>query len=311
MKLLCSIRRSVMFLTCQGVMIIQVSEKEEFQFMKKQIVTLTAIAALSVGAATTASASSSYTVQSGDTLWEISQDKNVSVESLKGWNNLSSDFILPNQELKIDGQASSETKADNSTYTVKSGDTLFKIASAHGISLDSLISWNGVSGHLIYPGEQLVVKGGTATAEKAPAKTAAAEKAPAKTAAAPAKSAAPAPAPAPAPASAPAEKAPAAASTQSGKTMTVSATAYTAYCAGCSGTTATGIDLRSNPNQKVIAVDPSVIPLGSKVWVEGYGEAIAGDTGGAIKGNKIDVFIPSQGEALQWGRKNITIKVLN
>ena len=93
--------------------------------------------------------------------------------------------------------------------------------------------------------------------------------------------------------------------------MTVSATAYTAYCAGCSGTTATGIDLRSNPNQKVIAVDPSVIPLGSKVWVEGYGEAIAGDTGGAIKGNKIDVFIPSQGAALDWGRKNVTIKVLN
>ena len=282
-------------------MIIQVSEKEEFQFMKKQIVTLTAIAALSVGAATTASASSSYTVQSGDTLWEISQEKNVSVESLKGLNNLSSDLILPNQELKVDGKAASETKADNSTYTVKSGDTLFKIASAHGISLDSLISWNGVSGHLIYPGEQLVVKGGTAAAEKAPAKTAAAP--------APAKS--PAPAPAPTPASAPAEKAPVAASTQSGKTMTVSAAAYTAYCAGCSGTTATGIDLRSNPNQKVIAVDPSVIPLGSKVWVEGYGEAIAGDTGGAIKGNKIDVFIPSQGEALQWGRKTITIKVLN
>ena len=279
-------------------MIVQVSEKEEFQFMKKQIVTLTAIAALSVGAATSASASSSYTVQSGDTLWEISQDKNVSVESLKGWNNLSSDLILPSQELKVDGQAASEPKADNSTYTVKSGDTLFEIASAHGISLDSLVSWNGVSGHVIYPGEELVVKGGAAVAEKAPAKTAAA----------PAKSTAPA---APAPASAPAEKAPAAASTQSGKTMTVSATAYTAYCVGCSGTTATGIDLRSNPNQKVIAVDPSVIPLGSKVWVEGYGEAIAGDTGGAIKGNKIDVFIPSQGAALDWGRKNVTIKVLN
>jgi len=38
---------------------------------------------------------------------------------------------------------------------------------------------------------------------------------------------------------------------------------------------------------KVIEVDPSFIPLGSKVYVEGYGEAIAGDTGGAIKGNKI------------------------
>lgn len=281
-------------------MIVQVSEKEEFQFMKKQIVTLTAIAALSVGAATSASASS-YTVQSGDTLWEISKDKNVSVESLKGWNNLSSDLILPSQELKVDGQATSEKKADSSTYTVKSGDTLAEIASAHGIPLDSLMSWNGISGYMIYPGETLTVKGGTAAAEKVPAKTAAA----------PAKEKAPAPAPKTA--SAPAQKAPApaAASAQSGKTMTVSATAYTAYCAGCSGTTATGIDLRSNPNQKVIAVDPSVIPLGSKVWVEGYGEAIAGDTGGAIKGNKIDVFIPSQGAALEFGRKNVTIKVLN
>ena len=48
----------------------------------------------------------------------------------------------------------------------------------------------------------------------------------------------------------------------------------------------TGINLRANPNLKVIAVDPSVIPLGSKVWVEGYGYAVAGDTGGAIKGNE-------------------------
>jgi len=93
--------------------------------------------------------------------------------------------------------------------------------------------------------------------------------------------------------------------------MTVEATAYTPYCAGCSGITATGIDVRSNPNQKVIAVDPSVIPLGSKVWVEGYGEAIAGDTGGAIKGNKIDILMPTQEQALNFGRKSITIKVLN
>uniref|UniRef100_UPI000530011E 3D domain-containing protein n=1 Tax=Planococcus sp. CAU13 TaxID=1541197 RepID=UPI000530011E len=99
-------------------------------------------------------------------------------------------------------------------------------------------------------------------------------------------------------------------SAQSGKEMQVSATAYTAYCAGCSGITATGIDLRTNPNQKVIAVDPTVIPLGSTVWVEGYGTAIAGDTGGAIKGNKIDVFIPSRDAALQWGRKTVTIKIL-
>lgn len=93
--------------------------------------------------------------------------------------------------------------------------------------------------------------------------------------------------------------------------LVVEATAYTAYCKGCSGITKTGINLRSNPKLKVIAVDPKVIPLGSKVWVEGYGEAIAGDTGGAIKGNKIDVFIPSKTDAYTWGRKQVKIKVYN
>lgn len=274
--------------------------------MKKQIVTLTAIAALSVGAATTASANSSYTVQPGDTLWGISQEKNVSVQNLKNWNDLSSDLIFPNETLSVEGkeQASKKSSNSSSTYTVKSGDTLFKIASAHGISLDQLMSWNNISGHMIYPGQEFAVKGAAAKAAAPAAQSQPAAKAPAKEAPKSTQAA-------PTPASAPAASKPAAASTQSGKEMTVSATAYTAYCAGCSGITRTGIDLRSNPNQKVIAVDPSVIPLGSKVWVEGYGTAIAGDTGGAIKGNKIDVFIPSQSEALNWGRKNVTIKVLD
>ncbi|PIJ98034.1 G5 and 3D domain-containing protein [Lysinibacillus sphaericus] len=91
----------------------------------------------------------------------------------------------------------------------------------------------------------------------------------------------------------------------------VIATAYTAYCKGCSGTTATGINLRSDsaPWMKVIAVDPSVIKLGSKVWVEGYGLAVAEDTGGAIKGNKIDIFVQSETEAKNWGVKKVRIKV--
>jgi 3D (Asp-Asp-Asp) domain-containing protein len=87
------------------------------------------------------------------------------------------------------------------------------------------------------------------------------------------------------------------------KEITVSASAYTAGCNGCSGITSTGINLKKNPGLKVIAVDPRVIPLGSKVYVEGYGYAIAGDTGGAIKGNKIDVSIPTKSAALKWGRK--------
>ncbi|WP_413364237.1 ubiquitin-like domain-containing protein [Lysinibacillus sp. 3P01SB] len=96
-----------------------------------------------------------------------------------------------------------------------------------------------------------------------------------------------------------------------GKEFYVTATAYTANCSGCSGVTATGLNLKANPSSKVIAVDPSVIPLGSKVWVEGYGYAIAADTGGAIKGNKIDVFISSKSQAASWGRKKVRIKVLN
>ena len=95
------------------------------------------------------------------------------------------------------------------------------------------------------------------------------------------------------------------------KILYMNATAYTAYCSGCSGTTATGIDLRANPDAKVVAVDPSVIPLGTKLYVEGYGYAVAGDTGGAIKGNRIDLFMASNDDALKWGRKTVKVRILN
>jgi uncharacterized protein YabE (DUF348 family) len=95
-----------------------------------------------------------------------------------------------------------------------------------------------------------------------------------------------------------------------GKEIYVTATAYTGDCSGCSGRTATGINLRSNPNMKLIAVDPSVIPLGTRVYVEGYGYALAGDTGGGIKGNKIDVFFGSKSAAYQWGLRRIKVRVV-
>ncbi|WP_142331040.1 cell wall-binding protein EntC [Bacillus cereus] len=103
----------------------------------------------------------------------------------------------------------------------------------------------------------------------------------------------------------------------SSREFQVVATAYTAdplengYKAGDQVKSALGHNLTANPNMKLIAVDPSVIPLGSKVWVEGYGVAIAGDTGGAIKGNKIDVLMPDKGTSSSWGRKTVTVKVLN
>ncbi|MDM5155897.1 cell wall-binding protein EntA [Bacillus sp. DX1.1] len=101
-----------------------------------------------------------------------------------------------------------------------------------------------------------------------------------------------------------------------GRELTVEATAYTAHPSENGGTyggrvlTAMGHDLTANPNMKMIAVDPKVIPLGSKVWVEGYGEAIAGDTGGAIKGNRIDVLVGSDSAANNWGRKSVKVKIL-
>lgn len=67
--------------------------------------------------------------------------------------------------------------------------------------------------------------------------------------------------------------------------LTVFSTSYDKNCSGCSETTALGL----KTGYGVIAVDPNVIPLGSKIYVPGYGTAVAGDTGGSIKGNKIDL----------------------
>lgn len=94
-----------------------------------------------------------------------------------------------------------------------------------------------------------------------------------------------------------------------GKTLTVVATAYSRNEPYLTNFTRTGIDLRVNP--MVIAVDPSVIPLGSIVEVPGYGIAIAGDTGSAIIGNKIDLHMEDLQACYDFGRQTLTIKVLN
>nr|WP_251006074.1 3D domain-containing protein [Carnobacterium sp. ISL-102] len=94
-----------------------------------------------------------------------------------------------------------------------------------------------------------------------------------------------------------------------GKSIVVSATGYSTKQANLSTHTATGINLESNP--MVIAVDPRVIPLGSIVEIPGYGTFIAGDTGGAIKGNKIDIHFSTVQQANNFGRKTITVNILN
>ena len=88
-------------------------------------------------------------------------------------------------------------------------------------------------------------------------------------------------------------------------------TAYTSD-RGDSGTvTATGTTVRRNPDgYSTVAVDPRVIPLGTKLYIEGYGLAIAEDTGGAIVGNKVDVYVDSYDEAVNWGRRQVNVYIL-
>ena len=87
---------------------------------------------------------------------------------------------------------------------------------------------------------------------------------------------------------------------------TMEATAYLPTDGSGSGITATGIPARRG----VVAVDPGVIPLGSRVYIPGYGVAIAADTGGAIRGQKVDLCMETYGECMNFGRRNIEVYVL-
>jgi len=60
----------------------------------------------------------------------------------------------------------------------------------------------------------------------------------------------------------------------------------------------------------IVAVDPKVIPMGTKLYVEGYGEAIAADQGGAIKGNRIDLYFDTHQQALNYGMKTVNVTIL-
>ncbi|MBZ9535092.1 LysM peptidoglycan-binding domain-containing protein [Cytobacillus oceanisediminis] len=218
-------------------------------------------------------------VEKGDTLWSISQEKNVSINDIKKWNDLDSDIIKVNDTLTIQ---------EEKKHKVKAGDNLWKISQKYNTTVDQLKEWNKLKSDTIHKDDVLIVsKNNGSTSSKTNITTV--------------------------------NKAVKAENTINANTnttakskeITVEATAYTADCKGCSGVTATGINLKDNPNKKVISVDPSVIPLGSTVYVEGYGTAIAGDTGGAIKGKKIDVHVATKSEALNWGRKQVSVKILD
>lgn len=94
------------------------------------------------------------------------------------------------------------------------------------------------------------------------------------------------------------------------RALTMSATGYTAGPEStgkyADGYTYTGL----KATRGIVAVDPKVIPLGTRLYVEGYGPALAADIGGAIKGNKIDLCFDTVAEALAWGRRPVKVYVL-
>jgi LysM repeat protein len=114
-----------------------------------------------------------HIVRSGDTLWGISLSYKITVSKIMSLNNLSSSLIFPGQSLKVGGDAVQKTetktkiqgqstikKSDensNTTYTIKSGDTLWEISKDHGITVNQLMNANDLNSSLIFPGEKLVI----------------------------------------------------------------------------------------------------------------------------------------------------------
>lgn len=269
--------------------------------MRKLVAALSAGIIITSAAATTVSAEKNeHKVESGESLWKIADQYDTSVQNLLDINSLKTTVIHPEDIIFISEPA--EDDEESPLYTVEKGDTLSDISKKFGVSVEDIKEWNSLSSDIIVIGAELSINGATAEAveeesaeEPAQEEVVVEQTSNEETAS---------------------ESEEQSSEEQSsnenpqGQTISVEATAYTAGCNGCSGVTATGVDLNANPNAKVIAVDPSVIPLGSKVYVEGYGYATAADTGGAIQGNKIDLHVPTKEEALSFGRQQVNVTIV-
>lgn len=100
-----------------------------------------------------------YTVKSGDTLWSIANANDMTVAQLKQKNDLSNDTIYVGQTLNVSStKSASATSTASATYTVKSGDSLWQIASANGTTVNQLKALNNLSSDLIYAGQQLKLR---------------------------------------------------------------------------------------------------------------------------------------------------------
>jgi peptidoglycan endopeptidase LytE len=138
----------------------------EMTIMKKHLLTVAATAGiLFTSFAGSASAHENiYSVRSGDTLWKISQANKISIANIKEWNKLTSDSIYVNQKLSLLAPHSHDTTTPSTTdaattYTVKSGDTLYGIAKTYNTTVSQIKSLNNLTSDIIYVGQRLRVSG--------------------------------------------------------------------------------------------------------------------------------------------------------
>lgn len=171
------------------------------------------------------------------------------------------------------------------TYTVRAGDQLGAIASRFDTWTSSLVAANKLANaNAISVGQVLQVGGRGASATPAPV-------------------AAPAPAPAPAAAPAPVAAPPVVATSTSSSSAGSSLGTFTATCYDDRGDTASG----APTGTQTVAVDPSVIPLGTTITIQGVGTRVAQDTGGAIKGHRIDVWEPTAAACDAFGVQSLQV----
>lgn len=102
-----------------------------------------------------------YTVQSGDSVWKISNDHGITMAQLIEWNNIKNNFVYPGQQVIVKKGSSQSTNQQSvtgsKTYTVKSGESVWSVADSHGITMAQLIEWNNIKNNFIYPGQTLIV----------------------------------------------------------------------------------------------------------------------------------------------------------
>ena len=133
--------------------------------MKKTLLSVATVTALT-GVASSNISAADYTVESGDTLWGLATEHGTTVSALKEVNGLSSDLIIEGEQLSLEGkeEVKKAETADDGTYVIQPGDTLFKIGQKFNVEYQQIMEWNNLSSDLIFAGKTLIVSGNAAPA---------------------------------------------------------------------------------------------------------------------------------------------------